>query len=136
MSVPAALSRVFRSPCAGRQASITAHTVVTTVNPVCMGTGWSTRSTITITGALGSFQLERQWAIDAAGTSWQAWVTSQNLSETITKATGLFGSGGAGADTTKYFKARARIVAADDTPCTNWTESSSQLTKTEPACTA
>jgi hypothetical protein len=134
MTVPAALSRPFRNPCAGLAATISTHVASSITDPVCAGNvPWTTRSTITISGSLGSFKFEREKATDSAGTSWQAWITSQNLTEDDSQGGGFFGSGGAGDPTERWFKARARIVAADESPCGSWMESS-QIDKTANSC--
>lgn len=126
------LARPFKNPCAGAP-SITGHTVSQITAPTCTPVqGWVTRSSVT-TGTLGSFKIERQYALDSAGTSWTAWVINQNATQDYTHAP-TFGTDGAGVNETKYFKARARIVAADNTPCSGWTESSSQLSRTEAGC--
>jgi hypothetical protein len=123
-----------RNECDGAP-TITAHSVAEVTFPVCPAGEWEVRSTVTLSGGLGSFQIEREQAVDSAGTSWGSWNTTQNAAETRNRTVGA-GTGGTGTQYSFWWKARARIVTASGSPCGSWVESSNQLNiNNVPSCT-
>lgn len=101
--------------------TINTDTDDTITNPSCApDTGWTARSSLSVTGTLGTLEYERYRALDSAGTSWVLWNRTQNLTSNFSQNSPFIGAAEEGCDPLdKWFRSRARVTDPDNgnNPC-------------------